>query len=186
MVYRAIRPDRGAAPARRPACPRRPDNNWGGGRPRESRRDRKGGSPRCCARRLPGTPRARPRPASRRRCRSSSLRASPRPAPARATATERISASSSTSRDMMKPAMADPLMRAMRDDVAVGQQALDFLLAPAAPERGGMQRGDCRGVAARSLPTSAGSAAREQVGEEADHRRANCAAFCGWASGARR
>ena len=38
---------------------------------------------------------------------------------------------------------------AVGDDVAVGQQALDFLLAPAAPERGGMQRGDRRGVAAR-------------------------------------
>jgi hypothetical protein len=37
----------------------------------------------------------------------------------------------------------------MGDDVAVGEQALDFLLAPAAPERGGVQRGNGRGIAAR-------------------------------------
>ena len=94
MVYRAIRRDRGATPARRGFAA-------GGrivvgrfGRPRGIRRDRKAGSRGHYARRLPGIPCARPSPASRRRCKVSRSRASPRPRRPAATATERISASS--------------------------------------------------------------------------------------------
>ena len=47
--------------------------------------------------------------------------------------------------------------RAIRDHVAVGQQLLEFLLAPAAIERGRMQRGE-RGRVARMRVASAGSA----------------------------
>ena len=75
--------------------------------------------------------------------------------------------------------------RAVRDHVSVEQQAVDFLLAPAAMERGGVQRGDRGGVAALRFG-KLGLAAAEQLIEQRDHRRGNWPASCGWASGARR
>ena len=92
------------------AFPQGPDNNWGVATLRESRRDGRAGAPGRCSRQPPEKPCARVRPARRRRCRSSIWRATPRPRWRPSTATERISASSSTRRDMMKPASLAPII----------------------------------------------------------------------------
>ena len=148
------------------ACRRPCDSSPGGGRPREIPRARRAAAPARCPRRLRGTRRCRPSPASRRRCRSSRRRASPRPRHARATATERISASSAARRDTMKPTKRAPAGGAVRDHVAVGQQLLELVLAPAATERGAhaAPRARRRRAAARRQRRLG---AREQPGEPA-------------------
>ena len=67
----------------------------------------------------------------------------------------------------------------------VDEQGGDFLLAPAAMKRGGVQRGDGLGVARAGLGDGCRAAA-EQAAEKFDHRRASCEVSCGCASGGRR
>ena len=126
-----------------------------------------------------------PSPASRRKCSVSSSRASPRPCAARADRDRedfRLVLDQPRHDEAGERASGE---RAVRDHVPVEQQAVDFLLAPAALERGGVQRGDRGGVAALGFGQLR-LAAAEQIGEKLDHRRGNWPASCGWASGARR
>src|SRR5262245_30923188 len=71
-----------------------------------------------------------------------------------------------------------PNHRPMRNNLAVGQQAFEFVLAPAAPERCSMQGRD-RGSIARCGIRQHGLGAREQAGDHLYHRRASLAASCG-------
>ena len=74
---------------------------------------------------------------------------------------------------------------AVRNDALIEQQPLHFVLAPAAAERGSVERREGGGIA-RGRFAQGRLAGRKQPGEEADHRRGNRAASCGRASGARR
>src|SRR5262249_1071517 len=67
------------------------------------------------------------------------------------------------------------------EDAAIGQQLLEFLLAPAAIERGGVNRRACGGIARRGRPKRRLRAA--EPGEQARHRRGSRPASCGRASG---
>ena len=71
-----------------------------------------------------------------------------------------------------RPACGPP-SRDARRRVAFGQQPLELGLAPAPAERRGMERRECRGVAAAAASDSVGSARRQQAGDECDHRRAS-------------
>ena len=145
---------------RRAACRRRPSNSPRGGRPRESGAAIEPRAPARCLRPTSRNTARTPSPARRRRCRSSSRRASRRRGRADATATDRISASSAAMRDMMKPISRAPMVARWASDIAVEQHALDLVLAPAAMERGAMQRRDRGGVARRRPPTARARRAR--------------------------
>jgi hypothetical protein len=112
-------------------------------------------------------------------------RAKPRPRQARATATESISASSAARLDTMKPTLFRPLAARVRDHAAVGEQLLEFLLAPTAIERGRMQCCERRRVA-RMRRAERRPGAPEQAVKQAPHRRGRRPASCGRASGLRR
>ena len=79
--------------------------------------------------------------------------------------------------------------RALGDDVALHQEALELAVAPAVPERRCVNFGKRRSVARRGV-RQRGLAAREQASKKtrqpADHRRGSLAASCGCASGWRR
>ena len=74
---------------------------------------------------------------------------------------------------------------AVRDDLPVKQQPLNLVFAPAAAERGRMERREGGGIARRGFAQGQ-LAGRKQPGEETDHRRGNRAPSWGRASGARR
>ena len=80
---------------------------------------------------------------------------------------------------------AAPGQRTLRDHGAVGEQAFDFLLAPAAPERRGVQGGNGRRIARLRVGKNR-RGLREQSLQKSDHRRASRAAVCGCASGGRK
>src|SRR6202043_2520582 len=75
--------------------------------------------------------------------------------------------------------------RAIADDIAIDQQPMKLLLAPAALERRRVQLRDGGSV---TLPRfrEGGLGPAEEPRDEIHHRRGSCAAFCGCASGARR
>ncbi len=160
-------------------------NSLGAGRLREIRRGDRAHAPAHCSCRLRETPSATPRPARRRRCRSSSGRARPRPRHAGAMATERISASPAAMPRQDEADQGSADHGAVGDDVALDQQPVNFILAPAALERRAMHGGDRRGIRRPRLDERRRGAA-EQAGDETHHRRGSWAAFCGCASGARR
>jgi hypothetical protein len=93
---------------------------------------------------------------------------------AAATAIDRISAS--------------PDCYAMRDHAAIEQQPLDLVVAPAAPERCSMQTSDRGGVFCHGIGDDRVCACEQaaQGGDQRRHRRGNCEAPWGCASGARR
>ena len=91
-------------------------------------------------------------------------------ATARATATERISASSAAQARHDEADDYASAGGAVRDHAAVVQKPLELVLAPAAAERGRMQRRERRGVARTRLDERRLGAA-EQPGEQASHRR---------------
>ena len=101
---------------------------------------------------------------------------SPRPCAARATATDRISASSATQpRHDEAGERASGDARGARSRVRSSSRPLDLLLAPAALERGGVQRGDRGGVARARASDSAGSPRPNRLASKLDHRRGSCA-----------
>ena len=164
-VHRAIRQDRGAAPARRRLCRRRPDNNWAGATLRESRRGRKAGSPAAlCSSTSRNTARA-PSPRAGADAGRAACAASPRPRWRAATATERISASSATSRDMMKPASLPPVVaRCAMTWRSSSRPSTSCSLQPRRNEAA------CSAAIAAASRLAASDkrrlAAREQIGEE--------------------
>ena len=179
-----VKPDRAATPAR-PWRRAPADNSQGGGRPREIPRGHRAGAPARCPRRPRGTRRAARSPARRRRCRSSSRRASPRPLPrTRHRDREDLGLVRGAARHDEADGLA-PARGAIRDHAAVGEQLLEFLLAPAAIERSRMQRGE-RGRVARMRCAEHRLGAAEQAGEQRLHRRGSRPASCGRASGRRR
>ena len=111
-----------------------PDSSPRGGRPAESRRADRAAAPARCLPRLRETPRA----SRGRRAAADADRAAAAPARARAsrhaTATDRISASSVDHARHDEAGKLGRCRRAMREHIAVDQQALDLVLAPAAVE----------------------------------------------------